>query len=203
MHVDLPLWGSGIQGKIIEAAVGEGVASAFNDIGVVAQVSVIILGIPAVQNLMNDGGHTLGFMNAINDTCSLINNMIAGTVHVAANMALNMATDTFNTFKDICLGNDPSAAAEKLGKDMFVYMTGMNYDDVEKVGADVGNAMVDIFSGKPQNLAGDAQAIGLDTLKVISNNPYVQMAGAQLSGYFDLMESKVSKGDALMIGFLL
>jgi hypothetical protein len=152
---------------------------------------------------MHDGGATLGFMNAINDTCSLINNMIAGTIHVAANLALHVATDTFNTFKDICTGKDPSAAAEQLGKDLFVYTTGMNYDDVATVGADVGNAMVDIFSGNPQNLAGDAQAIGLDTLKVISNNPYIQMAGAQLTGYFDLMESKVSKGDAIMIGFLL
>jgi hypothetical protein len=203
MHVDLPLWGSGIQGKIIEAAVGEGVASAFNDVGVVAQVSVIILGIPAVQAGMHDGGATLGFMNAVNDTCSLINNMIAGTIHVAANLALNVAMDTYNTFKDICTGHDPSAAAEKLGKDLFVYTTGMNYDDIAKVGADVGHAMIDIFSGNPQNLAGDAQAIGLDTLKVIANNPYVQMAGNQLAAYNALMESKISKGDILMVGFLV
>jgi len=111
--------------------------------------------------------------------------------------------DTYNTFKDICTGHDPSAAAEKLGKDLFVYTTGMNYDDIATVGADVGNAMIDIFSGNSQNLAADAQAIGLDTLKVITNNPYVQMAGNQLAAYNALMESKVSKGDALMIGFLV
>ncbi|MEA2945662.1 MAG: hypothetical protein QOI40_992, partial [Alphaproteobacteria bacterium] len=205
MHVDLPLWGSGIQGKIIEAAVGEGVASTFNDVGVVAQVSVIILGIPAVQAGMHDHGMTLAMMSALNNTCSLINNMIAGTIHVAANLALNVATDTFNTFKDICTGNDPSAAAEQLGKDLFVYTTGMNYQDVAQVGADVGNAMVDVFSGNPQNLLGDAQAIGLDSLKVISNSPYVQMAGTQLSAYCTQMTDLIgmTPGDALMDTFLL
>jgi hypothetical protein len=205
MHVDLPLWGSGIQGKIIEAAVGEGAASAFNDVGVVAQVSVIILGIPAVQAGMHDHGMTLAVMSALNNTCSLINNMIAGTIHVAANLALNVATDTYNTFKDICTGHDPSAAAERLGKDLFVYTTGMNYEDVAKVGGDVGNAMVDIFSGKPENLVGDAEAIGLDTLKVISNSPYIQMAGAQLSAYLGQMEDLIGMkpGDALMWGFLV
>ena len=45
------------------------------------------------------------------------------------------------------------------------------------------SAMVDIFSGNPQHLVGDAKAIGLDTLKVIANNPYVQMAGNQLAAY--------------------
>ena len=44
---------------------GEGAASAFNDIGVVAQVSVIILGIPAVAGWMHDHGMTLALM-----TCS-------------------------------------------------------------------------------------------------------------------------------------
>jgi hypothetical protein len=131
--------------------------------------------------------------------------MIAGTIHVAANLALDVATDTYNTFKDICTGHDPSAAAEKLGKDLFVYTTGMNYEDVAKVGGDVGNAMVDIFSGKPENLVGDAEAIGLDTLKVISNSPYIQMAGAQLSAYLGQMEDLIGMkpGDALMWGFLV
>jgi hypothetical protein len=205
MHVDLPLWGSGIQGKIIEAAVGEGAASAFNDVGVVAQVSVIILGIPAVQAGMHDHGMTLAMMSALNNTCSLINNMIAGTIHVAANLALNVTMDTYNTFKDAFTGHDPSAAAEKLGKDLFVYTTGMNYDDVAQVGSDVGHAMVDVFSGKPQNLVGDAEAIGLDSLKVIGNSPYIQMAGAQLSAYIGQMQDLIGMkpGNVVMDTFLL
>jgi hypothetical protein len=65
--------------------------------------------------------------------------------------------------------------------------------------------MVDIFSGKPENLVGDAEAIGLDSLKVISNSPYIQMAGAQLAAYNQQMEDLIGMkpGDALMWGFLV
>jgi hypothetical protein len=180
--------------------VGEGAAQAFNDIGVVAQVSVIILGIPAVQAGMHDHGMSLAVMSALNNTCSLINNMIAGTVHVAANLALNVVTDTVNTFKDAFNGDESNASAEKLGRDLFVLTTGVNLDDVERVTEDEARAMVDIFSGHPEHLLDDAKAIGLDHLKLIQNSPYIQMAGTQLSAYCTQMTDLLGMkpGDAIM-----
>jgi hypothetical protein len=116
-----------------------------------------------------------------------------------------MAMDTVNTFKALCTGGDAAAAAEQLGKDIFVAVTGLSFDSVAQVGSDVGATLVDIFSGNPQNLAGDAEALGMDTLKMIASNPFLQMAGSQLSHYIDQVDELVglTPGDAMMIGFLI
>lgn len=201
----LPVWASGLQSAVLNEALGAGAGGMFTGVNIGSHVAVMILGIPAIENGMHDHGMTLAAMKIVADSCSLISGLISGTVHTAVNMNLAIAMNTFDTFKDICTGNDPTAAAEQLGKSLFVYMTGGSFDSVAQVGDDVGAAMVDIFSGNPQNLAGDAEAIGLDSLKVIQSNPFVQMAGGVLSNYVDQMVDLVglSPGDALMIGFLL
>jgi hypothetical protein len=201
----LPSWVGGLQSANITDAVGATAAGAFTGVNIGSHVAVMILGIPAIQDGMHDHGYTLGAMKLVADSCSLISGLISGTVHTAVNMNLAIAMNTFETFKDICTGDDPTAAAEQLGKSLFVYMTGGSFDSVAQVGDDVGAAMVDIFSGNPQNLAGDAEAIGLDTLKVIQSNPFVQMAGSALSHYVDQMVDilGIGPGDALMVGFLL
>ena len=141
----------------------------------------------------------------VNNTCSLINNMIAGTVHVAANLALNVAIDTVNTFKDICTGHDATASAEKLGKDLFVYTTGMNYDDVAKSWRGCRPAPWSIFSPAIRRTCWVTPKRSASiTLKVIQNNPYIQMAGTQLSAYNGQMTDLlgIKPGDAVMVGFL-
>ena len=154
---------------------------------------------------MHDHGMTLMTMKVLADSCSLISGLISGTVHTAVNIGLNIATDTVNTFKDICTGKDATESAEKLGKDLFVYATGFSYDKVAELGSDVGKSMIDLYNGDAHALLGDAKELGLDTLAVIASNPYLQMAAGQLSAYNDKMNDLIglSPGDAMMIGFLI
>jgi hypothetical protein len=201
----LPGWASGLQSAMLNDALGEGAGGAFTAVNIGSHVAVMVLSIPAIENGMHDHGMVLGTMKMIADSCSLISGMISGTVHTAVNMQLAMAMDTVNTFKALCTGGDAAAAAEQLGKDIFVAVTGLSFDSVAQVGSDVGATLVDIFSGNPQNLAGDAEALGMDTLKMIASNPFLQMAGSQLSHYIDQVDELVglTPGDAMMIGFLI
>jgi len=201
----LPVWASGLQSAVLNEAIGAGAGGAFTGINLSSHIAVMVLGIPAVEAGMHDHGITLACMKMIADSCSLISGLISGTVHTAVNLALNVAVDTVNTFKDICTGHDASASAELLGKDLFVYTTGFSYDKVAQLGEDVGKSMVDLYHGDARALLGDAKALGMDTLNVITSNPYLQMAAGQLSAYNDKMVDLIGlkPGDALMIGFLI
>ena len=165
MGAGLPVWAGGLQSYMLNEAIGQGAGGAFTAVNLGSHVAVMILGIPAVENGMHDHGMTLAAMKMIADnSCSLISGMISGTVHTAVNLSLNVAIDTVNTFKDVCTGHDATASAEKLGKDLFVYATGMKLrrrcQELARMSA---RAMVDIFPGDAQALLGDAKALGLDT----------------------------------------
>jgi hypothetical protein len=128
-------------------------------------------------------------LGLVSESCSLISGMISGTIHTAANMYLAAGTATFETFKDIFTGHDASSSATELGKTIFLLMTGASLDSAVQVGEDIGNAMVDIFSGHPQDLGGDLSALGKDSLHMIASNPFLQMASNQAYTYLQRIDA--------------
>lgn len=173
----------GIQANMLNEMLGEGASETFLAVNIGSKVCLAALEMGVVQNWLDDhpavkliAGPMHGALGVLSESCSLISGVISGTIHTYANQLLAAGTETFNTFKDIFTGHDASGDAEQLGKQLFLMFTGASFDSVQQVGEDVGRAMVDIFSGHPQNLGGDLEALGKDSLHMIASNPYLQMA---------------------------
>ncbi|WP_398480637.1 hypothetical protein [Tardiphaga sp.] len=183
----LPGWASGLQSAMLNEAFGAGAGGVFTGVTIASNVAVIVLGIPAVQNGMHDGGMTLATMQTLANTCSLISGIISGSVHAAANTVLNLAEGTFDTFKAAVTGGDVGAAAEELGRELFQHVTGFSLDGISGVGEAAGRAFVDLMSGNPDNLADDARALGQAALDMLESNKLVQVVDAQFDKFLDKM----------------
>ena len=182
----LPSWAGGIQGNLLNEVAGEGAGAGLMAANIGSHAALAALEMGVVKDWLDDHpaiGFIAGTVHAelglVAESCTMISGMISGTIHTAANMYLAAGTATFDTFKDIFTGHDASADAADLGKTIFVMMTGASFDSVAQVGDDVGNAMVDIFSGHPQELGHDLAAIGRDSLHMIASNQFLQMASNQ------------------------
>ena len=191
----LPSWAGGIQGNLLNDVAGEGAGATLMAANIGSHAALAALEMGVVQNWLDDhpavkliAGPLHGALGLVAESCSLISGMISGTIHGAANMYLAAGTATFDTFKDIFTGHDAGADAANLGKTIFVMMTGASFDSVAQVGDDVGNAMVDIFSGHPQELGHDLAAIGTDSLHMIASNPFLQMASNQAYTYLQKVD---------------
>ncbi len=183
----LPGWTGGIQGMVLEEALGSTAAAGFGVVNIGSHIAVAILEIPYIQSHMHDDGITLGVMETLANTCSLVTGMISGTVHTIVNTEETIAVEAFNVFKDACTHQNAAADAEALGKTIFQNMTGLNFDDVESLGKDTGSFFSDLVHGDFGDLGSDAKAMGEDLWKAISDNPMMQMAWGVLQQYGDSM----------------
>jgi hypothetical protein len=192
----LPSWAGGIQANLLNDAFGEGAGMGFMAANIGSKAALAALEMGVVKDWLDDhpalnfiAGSLRMELGLVSESCSLISGMISGTIHTAANMYLAAGTATFETFKDIFTGHDASSSATELGKTIFLLMTGASLDSAAQVGEDIGNAMVDIFSGHPQNLGGDLSALGKDSLHMIASNPFLQMASNQAYTYLQRIDA--------------
>jgi hypothetical protein len=182
-QLGLPSPLGGIQSNVLNSVLGEGAGGTFLAVNIGSHVALAVLEMGVVQNYFHDhpavgliGNTVTAMLGVVAESCSMISGMISGACHVEANMLLAVGTETVDTFKDIFTHQDAAADATQLGKAIFaVWTMGGNFDDYAQLGDDVGNAMVDIFTGHPQNLGGDIEAIGKDYLDTITHNQFIQM----------------------------
>jgi len=121
----------------------------------------------------------------VSNSCDLITGMISGTVQISAMQTVHNVESTALAMTDLMTGNWDSLAhnSEVLGRQIFAQMFGGGLNEYIATGHDVGNIAVDLFSGKPQNLAGDASALGNHLIGLMRSNPYLTMASNLLSDY--------------------
>lgn len=188
----LPPWASGMQSAILNETFGAGTGGVFTAVTIASNVAVLILGIPAVQEGMQDRGITLSVAQTLANTCSLVSGIISGTIHAGANMQLALATHTFETFQAAVTGGDAGAAAEQLGRDLFLHMTGVDLDSLSDAGAAAGRVMVDLFSGNPQDLDRSAHELGQAAINLLMSNPGIAVVADKLGTYLDKMSDVLS-----------
>jgi hypothetical protein len=197
-----------VAGMSEDGVVEVGGAGVFTAINIGSKVVLAILSQNAVSAAMHSNKVTGGVSDIVfataamvSNSCDLVSGMISGTIQISAMQAVHNIENTAQAMTDLMTGNWDSLAhnAEVLGRQIFAQMFGGGLDEYAASGHDVGNIAVDLFSGKPQNLAGDAAALGNSVISLMKSNPYLTMAATQLSDYVAKMN--LNKGVEVMEDF--
>ncbi len=172
------------------ALIAENPALEFTLVSLASHGMVALLTTDSVSNFLSKNpitGYTsdtvLASMRLIADSCELVTNMVTGTITTFVTQSYDLATDLITVFGDVFLGESAADDAAALGKALFQYATGFEYQNAVTVGEDIGNAVVDLFTGHPLDLANDIAQLGDHAIKLLLDNPYLKMAASTLATY--------------------